>query len=157
MIVDAARDQSIYALLLDCFYSQRYCLFSGPIGPELRIVAPYLIQLDYDDRKTRKFISQAWGRSWGVFLKCDARAESLRRHLRTFLLVRDEAGNHLTFRYYDPRVLRLYLPTCTVNELRDVFGPIERFFVEDKVPDTMLEFGFDKKLSVSKKSITAPV
>ena len=34
--------------------------------------------------------------------------DELRRHLRRFLLVKDESGRQLYFRYYDPRVLRLY-------------------------------------------------
>ena len=38
-------------------------------------------------------------------------------------------GN-LVFRYYDPRVLRPYLPTCTETELDFVFGPVQRFLVE---------------------------
>ncbi|MBC7925575.1 MAG: DUF4123 domain-containing protein, partial [Bryobacteraceae bacterium] len=105
MIVDAARDASIFGMLLDCFYSQHWCLFSGSLSPELTVVAPYLIQLDYDDQKTRRFIRRAWGNSWGVFLKCDTRLDTLRRHLRRFLVVRDPQGSQLMFRYYDPRVL----------------------------------------------------
>jgi hypothetical protein len=144
MIVDAARDQRIFGLLLECFYSRHTCLYSGSIAPELQVVAPYLVQLDYDDQKTRHFIRYGWGNSWGVFLKCDTQLETLRRHLRTFLLVRDETGNRLMFRYYDPRVLKVYLPTCTVDELNAVFGPIDRFLVEE-APETLLEFCFDRK------------
>jgi len=46
------------------------------------------------------------------------------------LVVKDERGNRLVFRYYDPRVLRVYLPTCSPSELRTVFGPIECFWAE---------------------------
>lgn len=153
MIVDAARDRRIYGLLLECFYSQHTCLFSGNIAPELQVVAPYLVQLNYDDPKTRRFIRRAWGNSWGVFLKCDARMETLGRHLRTFLVVRSEAGDRLMFRYYDPRVLRVYLPTCTAEELRVVFGPIDRFFAEGRSPDTLLEFGCEKHLGAARLSL----
>lgn len=140
MIVDAARDRRIYGLLLECFYFQHTCVFSGYFEPELKVVAPYLIQLEYDDAKARRFMRLAWGNSWGVFLKCDTGLQTLRRHLRTLLVVSDESGNRLMFRYYDPRVLRIYLPTCTAEELHAVFGPIDRFFVEDDKPETLLEF-----------------
>jgi hypothetical protein len=30
----------------------------------------------------------------------------------------------LLFRYYDPRVLRVYLPSCRPSELETVFGPV---------------------------------
>jgi hypothetical protein len=149
MIVDAARDRRIYGMLLSCFYSQHNCLFSGDLSPELEVVAPYLVQLEYDDQKTRQFICEAWGNSWGVFVKCDTRVDTLRRHLRRFLTVRDEAGNRLLFRYYDPRILRVYLPTCTAAELQEVYGPIDHFLMEDETPSTLLDFVVDKKRLVA--------
>ena len=153
MLVDAARDRHIFELLLECFYSQHSCLFAGPIAPELQVAAPYLVQLSYDDKKTRKFLQMAWGNSWGVFVKSDTKLEALRRHLRTFLLVRDEDGNQLMFRYYDPRILRVYLPTCRVGELETVFGPIERFLMEEAKPDALLDFSLDKRQLVPRSHV----
>jgi hypothetical protein len=151
MLVDAARDKRIFGMLLECFYSQHSCLFAGPLAPEVQVVAPYLVQLSYDDKKTRKFLNEAWSRSWGVFLRSDARLEGLRRHLRTFLMVLDPHGNPMLFRYYDPRVLRIYLPTCTRGEMEAVFGPIERFLMEDGTPQTLLDFSFDRMQLVTAK------
>jgi hypothetical protein len=142
MIVDAARDRRIFSLLLQC-HLEYSCLYSGTLSPELKLADPYLVQLDYDYEDTRRLITQAWGRSWGIFLRCDTSLEKLRRHLRGFLTVQDYSGRRLVFRYYDPRVLRVYLPTCTVQELRTVFGPIESFCMEDETPESMLEFGFE--------------
>jgi hypothetical protein len=42
------------------------------------------------------------------------------------------------FRYYDPRVLRMYLPTCNAQELQTVFGPVTSYVVEDESPDALL-------------------
>src|SRR5215831_12261613 len=102
-----------------------------------------LVQLDYEYRDTRRLLRQAWGNSWGIFLKCDASLNTIRRHLRGFLVVRDPTGGRLAFRYYDPRVLRVYFPTCTSDELRTLFGPVERFWMEDELPGTLLEYRFD--------------
>lgn len=155
MLVDAARDQRIYGMLLDCFYSRHTCLFSGSLPPELQVIAPYLVDLEYDDPKTRRFICSAWGNRWGIFLQYDGRVEILRRHLRTFLTVRDEQGRRLMFRYYDPRVLRVYLPTCTPAELETVFGPVERFFVEERISNALLEFRVDQRhLFTTRRSLT---
>lgn len=145
MIVDAARDRRIFGLLLECFYSDHTCLFAGPLSPEIEVAGPYLVQLRYEDEKTRKFLSLAWQNSWGLFLESDAGKESLRRHLRTFLLVRDYEGHLLMFRYYDPRVMRVYLPTCTNDELKTVFGPINRFLIESSEAGTLEEFSFNGK------------
>jgi hypothetical protein len=34
------------------------------------------------------------------------------------------------FRYYDPRILHAFLPTCAPPQVRDFFGPIKAFIVE---------------------------
>ena len=143
MIADAARDRAIFRMLLECGL-EHSCLYSGPVPPALEIAAPYLVQLEYQDRSTRRFLEQGWGNSWGVLLKCDAGLNKLRRHLRQFLVVRDPRGNRLVFRYYDPRVLRVYLPTCFKDELQTVFGPIQCFWTEGKIPENMLEFRFNQ-------------
>lgn len=145
MIVDCARDQvQIFRFLLGCHLEYR-CLYSGTLPPALEMVAPYLVQLEHDSEETRRLIELSWGNSWGVFLRSDTSLIKLRRHLREFLMVRDPQGRRMTFRYYDPRVLRVYLPTCTGGELRTVFGPIECFFTEEhKQDDCMLEFRLEQ-------------
>lgn len=120
------------------------CLYHGDIPPELEFAAPYLVQLEYDDSYSIKLIERAWGNSWSIFLKCDSSMDTLRRHLRTLLTVQDTKGNQLLFRYYDPRMLRVYLPTCVSDELKTVYGPIDRFWTEDDTPETMLEFRVER-------------
>ena len=130
MIVDAARDRRIFGRILDCCYSDHTCLFSGPLAPELEISAPYLICVDYDSPKVQRLVADAWHNEWALFLKCGLGLTDLRRHLRELLLVRHPNGSPMLFRYYDPRVLKRYLPTCTSDELRAVFGGIECFWFE---------------------------
>jgi hypothetical protein len=139
MILDGARTIEIFRMLLAC-HLEYACLYSGPLTPELEIAAPYLVQLDHGYRDTHQLIQQAWGNSWGVFLRSDTSLKKLRRHLREFLAVRDTKGTRMVFRYYDPRVLRVYLPTCTLSELRTVFGPIECFLTEGRNSEDMSEF-----------------
>jgi len=139
MILDGARSIEIFRMLLAC-HLEYSCLYSGALTSELEIAAPYLVQLDHGYKDTHEFIRRAWGNSWGVFLRSETSLKKLRRHLREFLIVRDERGNRLVFRYYDPRVLRVYLPTCTKSELRAVFGPIECFWTEQKGGRELIEF-----------------
>jgi len=144
MILDGARSIEIFRMLLAC-HLEYACLYSGALTPELEIAAPYLVQLDHGYRDTHQFIQRAWGNSWGVFLRSETSFKKLRRHLRGFLIVRDEQGRRLVFRYYDPRVLRVYLPTCTTSELRTVFGPIECFWTEGGSAEEILEFNLREK------------
>jgi hypothetical protein len=89
---------------------------------------------------TRALIAHGWGRSWGVFLRTQATAEIVRRHLRSLLRVRLYDGRPMLFRFYDPRVLRCYLPTCTAAELAEVFGPIDSFVMENRDAEAALVF-----------------
>lgn len=157
MVVDAARDRRIFGLLLDGFYSDHHCLFSGPLHPAVEVAAPYLIRLEHGNAKTQRLLMQAWGNHWGVVLKCDARLEDLRSHLRELVMVRDPTGRPFVFRYYDPRVLRLYLPTCTSAELRAVFGDIECFWMEDETPSNVLTAGVDQTRLVMRTVLLATV
>ncbi len=142
MILDAARDERIYGAV-DRTYQDKCCLYAGDLPWQLQMVAPYLVQLDKEDRFTRYFIDNGWGNSWGVFFRSETTMKNLRHHLRGFLRVRDEAGRRLIFRYYDPRVLRVYLPSCNKEELRAIFGPIDQFLLEGEDPAVALNYGFD--------------
>jgi Domain of unknown function (DUF4123) len=141
MILDGARSIDVFRMVIEC-HLEYSCLYSGPLTPDLEIAAPYLVQLDHGYRDTHRFIRRAWGNSMGVFLKSDTSLKKLRRHLREFLVVRDTKGNRMVFRYYDPRVLRVYLPTCVRSELRTVFGPIDCFWTEGDDTAEMMEFSF---------------
>ena len=140
-ILDGARDRRVFPLLLDS-YLEHSCLYAGDLAPELELAAPYLVRLECEDRYSQRLLELAWGNSWGVFLRCDAGMPVLRRHLRSLLVVRGPSGRRLVFRYYDPRVLRVFLPTCFPAELAAVFGPIRRFFIEAGDPGQAHEFTF---------------
>ena len=155
MILDGARDRRIFGMLLDS-YLEHSCLYSGTLAPELELAAPYLVQLDYQDRYTRRLLEQAWGNSWGVFLKCQSSLDKLRRHLRGFLVAHDPRGRRLVFRYYDPRVLRVYLPTCTAEEIQTVYGPIECFWTEGESPQELLEFRRTGRGIMQERVLLAP-
>src|SRR2546423_6431987 len=118
------------------------CLYRGELEPELAAVAPYLVQLEPETRLTEYVLTQGWGNHWGIFARSRADLRTLRRHFRTFLTVYDPDGKPMLFRFYDPRVLRLYLPTCNAQELAVVFGPVETYLLEDVDPDNLLRCHF---------------
>ena len=150
MILDCARDPRIFGAVDGC-YLDKTCLYSGDLPWQLQMAAPYLVELKKEDRFTAYVLDNGWGQSWGVFLRTETGMKTLRHHLRGFLRVRDTAGRRLLFRYYDPRVLRAYLPTCFPAELKTIYGPIDHFLMEAEEPGTMLEFGLDKFQLVEKR------
>lgn len=120
--------------------SESVCLYRGELEPDIATVAPYLVQLDDESEFAEWVIEEGWGKHWGIFAQSDADLRTMRRHLRTLLTVYDNDGKPMLFRYYDPRVLRLYLPTCNAEELQTVFGPVSAYWLEDKDPRTMVRF-----------------
>jgi hypothetical protein len=52
------------------------------------------------------------------------------RHFRRLVRVVDEAGTVMLFRFYDPRVLRAFIPTCTAEQRAELFGPARRLVME---------------------------
>jgi hypothetical protein len=141
-VLDCARDPRIYRALLESRLEFR-CLYSGKLDRLLEMNAPHLVELIPTSRLIHTWIDEGWGQSWGIFIRI-ADSSNLRYHLRKFLKVRDERGRSLLFRYYDPRVLRSYLRTCTPDELAQVFGPISHWLLEDAGGESLIEFGRDR-------------
>jgi hypothetical protein len=55
----------------------------------------------------------------------------VRRHFRKLLYVKEEdTRKEMFFRFYDPRVLRAFLPSCTARQLDEIFGEIDVFVAE---------------------------
>lgn len=130
-ILDGARDDRIFRAIYDSRLEYE-CLFAGELSYELTLAAPYIVILSAAADFTRWLLEEGWGKSFGVFAWTRADIEALRRHFRRLLQVRDESGKKLFFRYYDPRILRAYLPSCTSTELAEFFGPVGRFLLEGR-------------------------
>jgi hypothetical protein len=138
-LLDAARDPRVYTLVSGSGLPFA-CLYDGALPQELAEVAPYLVRLRRERPFTARLMSEGWGESWGCFVSAALELPELRKHLRRFLRVKQEDGKTLVFRYYDPRVLRAYLPTCTPEELTTFFGPITRFVAEEEGGKAALAF-----------------
>jgi hypothetical protein len=151
-ILDAARDDSIYQKIapLD---TEDFCLYRGDKAIELATVAPYLLNLKREDSFTEWLFVSGWGKSWGIFLQSSAPFKELHRHFRKFLMVYDEEGTPLYFRYYDPRVLRVYLPTCNESELQILFDPVIHYYVEGKEINQLIKFSCTEKFQLVQQVI----
>jgi hypothetical protein len=152
-IFDGAQDPSLVAEIEQGEH-ERHCLFDGKLTPALAAAAPWIVDLGQGRSSfTEWVVGDGWGAQWGIYLTSRQPLSVLRRHFRTFLRVKKEDGTRLFFRYYDPRVLRLYLPTCNSQELDTVFGPVEAFLVEDADPAFLLCFarGGDGELTSERR------
>ena len=130
-IIDGA---SVTDLLpqLEQYEGESCCLFAGELSDELAQTAPYLVQLSEDDAFSGRLLEEGWGKHWGIFalLPADLGFRDVRKHFRSSLRVRSPDEKPLLFRYYDPRVLRVYLPSCNEEEKELIFGPVNAFIME---------------------------
>ena len=129
-VLDAAHSPDVMELVRTAPEAAE-CLFRDA-EPALAEAGPWLVPLVRGHEWTYELLDAGWGRSWGVFVEAAVPADRLRRHLRSFLRVKDEDGRTLFFRWYDPRVLRLYLPTTTAAETQRFAGPVRRFLCESE-------------------------
>lgn len=130
-VLDGARDPEIAALVTGGELENE-CLFAGELHPRLKAAAPYLVHLLPGVPLTEQLLRKAWGNSWGIFALGEAGMpmDTLRLHFKKFLRVKTEDGKELMFRFYDPRVLRVYLPTCTAEELSAFQGALTHIMAE---------------------------
>jgi len=105
-------------------------LYDGAAAEDLGGVSPYLLHLCGDAAMFDWIWSSGWGRSLGVFIWAEQSLADLRAHLRRLTKVRTEDGRVLLFRFYDPRVLSVFLPSCDGEQAKYFFGPAKRFFAE---------------------------
>lgn len=157
----AETDSSVYAVLdgaaipnlLDMFEEHepfRVCLFRGVHDPELAETAPYLVRLEANTPFAEWLLTEGLGRHWGIFAVVPERTSfvDLRKHFRDMLRVHLPDGEVVHFRYYDPRVCKVFLPTCDQKQLREFFGPVTRYFAEKEregeAPSGLIEYSLDR-------------
>lgn len=160
---EIAQEQQVYALLdgavnpklLDYLYRCQppfECLFRGELKPDMAQVAPYLALFEPGSEFASWVLAQGWGKHWGVLAVSATSLAEMRRHFRRFLTVHTEEGKPLYFRFYDPRVLRVYLPTCSAKELEEFFGPVQAFLIEGESAEQFVRFELaDGKLKQTAK------
>lgn len=116
------------------------CLYRGELEPDMATVAPYLVRLEAESQFTELVLGEGWGTHWGSFIVSPATLRALRDHFRAFQTVELPDQRSVIFRYYDPRVLRNFLPVCNAAELATFFGPVHKFVVEGETPEAGIKF-----------------
>jgi hypothetical protein len=139
-VLDGARDPAVHAFTREAGCPWVY-IEDAVVEASYEVAAPRIVALGRRPSPAlERLLAQGWGHSWGVFVRTKAGFGRLRRHLRTLSSVKLPNGRVAQFRFYDPRVLRLYLPTCTADEFALMFGPILEYFMEAEEPGRLCRF-----------------
>lgn len=150
-IIDTARDRRAFSLLAeaDCEYQIVY-----PPGLSLAMDhrGPHLISVCPNSSFLNRLIDASWGNNWGIYFTGPSDFAAVRRHLRRLLFVKLQGGQQALFRFYDPRVLRDYLPNCSENELYQFFGPFTSIFLESQNGREIASFSLDRSGKTDERS-----
>ncbi len=123
-ILDACDAPSVLAKVQE-LGERATSLFQGTPQEEYWAHAPYLV---IADAALLDWIRASLSADpWGIFILANVGMAELRAHFQHFLTVQLPDGEHWFFRYYDPRVFSVYLPSSNSEELRQFFGPVRGF------------------------------
>lgn len=130
-IIDAAKEGSI-PYFLEGMKATFGSLLQGNDAKKLAEVAPYIVLLEKCSDVSQWYMEKLYGNSVGFALKTNLGIESLTqfwaRKVKTRIPGTEEKG---FFRYYDPSVLREYLPILEEdNELIEFMGTTNSILVE---------------------------
>ncbi|WP_312243381.1 DUF4123 domain-containing protein [Stutzerimonas nitrititolerans] len=126
LLIDGAQVNNlaarIYALeespSLHLLYQQSAYEALADVGPLLVAVRPH--------SELAQVFQQEWQATAGIWLESDADEDDLVEHLRSLIHVRLEGDQTTLFRYYDPRVMTLWLGVLTAVERDPLMGPVKR-------------------------------
>lgn len=137
-VIDAAKDYRLATASRDLLGEPLRPLFlNAPYFMDR--YGPYLARIQCGNRYPEflKLWLDRMGDNGGILMLSRAWPKTVRTHLRDIFKVYDEDKRMFYFRFYDPRVLRTYLPTCTAKECREFFGPLRSIFCEGVDPAWM--------------------
>ncbi|MCS7024964.1 MAG: DUF4123 domain-containing protein [Bryobacteraceae bacterium] len=157
LLVDCARDGRILPLLGE-YAAPAQTLFNGPNLGTMIPFSPHLVTVEKEGPLVRALLEEGWGQAWFSFVVSREPFGVLREHFRQLLVVEDPEGREVYFRYYDPRILRCFLPACSPAEARQFFGPVLQFWTEDENPEYLLQFAAGPKgVEMQRYSLAEPL
>lgn len=118
------------------------CLFRGETEPAILVRAPWLVQLTPGSPVLEWLIHEGWGRNWGIYALVPPGTPfpDVLGHFRQFVQVALPDGRIVFFRFHDPRILRLFLPTCDNGQNAELFA-IPRYLASESADgDSLLLF-----------------
>jgi hypothetical protein len=142
-IIDTARDRQAFSVLetADCHYE---ILYPPRLAFDMDDRGPHLVSVRPGSFCLELLINAGWGNSWGIYLAGPGDFVAVRRHLQRLLFVHLHDGRQALFRFYDPRVLRDYLPNCSEAKLDQFFGPLTTIYLESGNGQDLHSFSMDR-------------
>ena len=153
-ILDAYDSPSVPEKIKEIGNDRGVCLFTGEAETKYGELAPYLAAVDAG--LLDWMVRTVWKAPWGVFLLSKMTLDELREHFQRFLMVRLPDGERWFFRYYDPRILKIYLSNCEPLELQQFFGPARAFAISNAESEDVSFLHFQSDIRQDKQWTALP-
>lgn len=153
-VVDAASCPDVLSEL-ESYDGASESLFDGRNADALKEAAPYLVEFRPHTGFSKWWFGQ-WGNHAGILIEAPTTLNRLRSHLRTLLIVGGESERRFYFRFYDPRVLCVYLPECDAEGTERFFGPASAFYCEGDSENELLAFRVGDNGATMRRHTAAP-
>lgn len=111
----------------------------SPLDDGFRVAA-YVVHLPAHARLLDVLIKDGWSRGWGFYCTSPEGLDQVSAHFKNFVTLYTAAGTPMTYRFWDPRVLRASTPALLPQEAVDFFGPLTRIMVEGEKPEMAVEY-----------------
>jgi hypothetical protein len=128
-LVDGVRNRAAIEAVRASDPERARSVLVGRRNSDLDACAPHLLWLPMVRSLAKEIVLDAASESECVFLEAQAPFAEVARHLRRQLVVESEDGSSKLFRFFDPAILRTYLPTLSERESSRFFGPITSFYI----------------------------
>ncbi|HEV7859654.1 MAG TPA: DUF4123 domain-containing protein [Pyrinomonadaceae bacterium] len=126
-VIDACDAPDVPAKVASLGSAQGACLYRGHAAENFADKAPHLARVD---GALLDWIKQTlWTQPWGFFFTTTNEFPEVNHHWRKFITVTSPDGSDLLFRYYDPRLLPLFLSSCDAAELKEFFGDCDSLII----------------------------
>ena len=94
-------------------------------------MSPHVVELRPDDPLTLAWRRDGWGHAWGLWIESRGDLHRVWRRLRHFTQAKLPDGEGpVLFRFWDPRVFRVYLPLVEPGEIEPWFTDIDAYVAE---------------------------
>ena len=133
------------------------CLYNDSINDTMASVAPYLIKAEQNS-PLLDWLLNHWGQFFGIvaIIPVSVSFEQVKEYFHSLLLVKHPAGRAVYFRFYDPRVVRLFFPITNNKQVPLLFGPYTYWIVESEKPTTFMHYWVKDGEIKSKESHFSP-
>jgi hypothetical protein len=131
-VIDLASATEIRPLIARLRPSAAEPLFARTFAQELLDVGPWVVRLSKAPEVESMLANMSFDIPWGYYVHTTVDIISLRQSLRRFNLARiPDSSKAVLFRYWDPRVMRVFLDVASREQRKRLFEWIDRIEAAD--------------------------